>query len=177
MTTLAVWAPYAQRVDADVLGEQRPMEPANRPGWWQVVVPEVVHGSDYAFCIDDGDPRPDPRSAWQPEGVHGPSRVYDHARFEWTDYEWRGVALAGSVLYEIHVGTFTTEGTFDAAIERLDHLVDLGIDVVEVLPVAAFDGTRGWGYDGVSLYAVHEPYGGPDGLKRFVDACHGRGLG
>src|SRR3954468_22076935 len=153
------------------------MAHAARPGWWQVVVPEAQHGSDYAFCVDGGEPRPDPRSAWQPDGVHGPRRVYDHARFEWSDDRWRGVARAGTVLYEMHVGTFTSEGTFDAAIERLDHLVDLGVDLVELLPVNSFNGEYNWGYDGVCWFAPHEAYGGPDGLKRFVDAAHGRGLG
>src|SRR4051812_5939449 len=153
------------------------MEQASRPGWWQLITPDATHGSDYSFCIDGGDPRPDPRSAWQPEGVHGPSRVYDHARFEWTDERWRGVPLAGAVLYEMHVGTFTTEGTFDAAIERLDHLVDLGVDAVQLLPLASFDGAHGWGYDGVALFAVHEPYGGADRLKRFAGAWHTPGIG
>jgi maltooligosyltrehalose trehalohydrolase len=109
--------------------------------------------------------------------VHGLSRVYDHTAFAWTDDGWTGRQLAGSVLYELHVGTFTTEGTFDAAIGRLDHLVELGVDLVELLPVNAFNGEYNWGYDGVGWYAPHEPYGGPDGLKRFVDACHARGLG
>ena len=177
MTTLEVWAPYADTVDAEVGDDRLPMEQSPRPGWWHVVVPDAGHGNDYAFRINGGEPRPDPRSKWQPLGVHGPSRLYDHARFDWTDDEWRGVPLAGAVLYELHVGTFTTEGTFDAAIERLDHLVDLGIDAVEVLPVASYDGPHGWGYDGVALYAVHEPYGGPDAFKRFVDACHARNLG
>ena len=177
MSTLDVWAPYADRVEAEVGSERLAMEPASRPGWWHVVVTDAGHGTDYAFRIDGGDPRPDPRSAWQPAGVHGPSRIYDHAQFDWTDDDWRGVPLAGAVLYELHVGTFTPEGTFDAAIERLDHLVDLGVDAVEVLPVASFDGPHGWGYDGVALYAVHEPYGGPDAFKRFVDACHARNIG
>ena len=124
-----------------------------------------------------GPPLPDPRSAWQPHGVHGPSRVLDHTAYGWGDGAWRGVPLQGSVIYELHVGTFTPEGTLDAAIARLDHLVTLGIDMVELLPVAAFDGRHGWGYDGVALFAVHQPYGGPEALKRFVDACHQRGLG
>jgi len=98
VTRLAVWAPSAERVDVEVGGERHEMAHATRPGWWQVVVPEATHGSDYAFCIDGGEPRPDPRSVWQPAGVHGPSRVYDHARFEWSDDRWRGVALAGAVL-------------------------------------------------------------------------------
>jgi maltooligosyltrehalose trehalohydrolase len=177
MSAITVWAPSADTVDVEVLGERLAMERAGRAGWWQLVVPDAGHGSDYSFRIDAGDPRPDPRSVWQPDGVHGASRIYDHARFTWTDDTWRGIPLAGSVLYELHVGTFTPEGTFDAAIERLDHLVELGIDVVEVLPVASFDGPHGWGYDGVALYAVHEPYGGPDAFKRFVDACHARNLG
>src|SRR6185437_14371136 len=99
------------------------------------------------------------------------------AAFPWTDREWRGRPLRGSVLYELHIGTFTPEGTFDAAIGRLDHLARLGVDFVELMPVAAFGGVHGWGYDGVGLWAVHEPYGGPDGLRRFVDACHAHGLG
>jgi malto-oligosyltrehalose trehalohydrolase len=108
--------------------------------------------------------------------VHGPSRRYDHGRFAWTDAGWRGIPLPGAVIYELHVGTFTPAGTFDAAIERLDYLAGLGVDAVELMPVAAFPGQHGWGYDGIALWAVHEPYGGPDGLKRLVDACHARGL-
>jgi maltooligosyltrehalose trehalohydrolase len=177
VTSLRVWAPDAERVAVDVLDDTHELAPANLPGWWEVVVPAAGHGDDYAYRIDGSGPLPDPRSAWQPQGVHGASRLYDHSRFEWGDAHWRGVPLPGSVLYELHIGTFTTEGTFDAAIERLDHLVELGVDAVELLPVASFDGPRGWGYDGVDLYAVHEPYGGPDGLKRFVEACHRRGLG
>ena len=173
-----VWAPNAERVSVVVKdGEHEMVRSTSVDGWWDGYVSQITHGADYAFRVDGGDPRPDPRGLWQPQGVHGPTRFYDHDHFTWSDDDWRGVPLPGSVLYELHIGTFTTEGTFDAAIERLDHLVELGIDVIELLPVAAFDGTHGWGYDGVALYAVHEPYGGPDGLKRFVDACHMRGLG
>ncbi len=175
MTTLRVWAPRARNVQVAFGDERRPMEP-DMSGWWRLDAPDAGHGEDYAFVLDGGDPLPDPRGTWQPHGVHGPSRLYDHARFDWHDTTWRGAPLKGSVLYELHVATFTPEGTFDAAIDRLDHLVDLGVDTVELLPVASFDGPHGWGYDGVALYAVHEPYGGPDGLKRFVDACHRRGL-
>ncbi|MDQ1695173.1 MAG: maltooligosyltrehalose trehalohydrolase, partial [Frankiaceae bacterium] len=177
MTAFRVWAPEVEQITVDVAGDTHDMWPASAPGWWEAFVPHSGHGDDYAFRLDGGDPRPDPRSLWQPQGVHGPSRYYDHARFAWHDQFWRGHLLPGSVLYEIHIGTFTTDGTFDGAIERLDHLVALGVDAVELLPVATFDGPRGWGYDGVHLYAVHEPYGGPDGLKRFVDACHVRGIG
>ncbi len=137
---------------------------------------------DYAFVLDGAEPAlPDPRSAWQPHGVHGPSRTFDPAAFAWTDADWRGprsgAGVLGSVVYELHVGTFTPEGTLDAALTRLDHLVDLGVDVVELMPVAAFPGRWGWGYDGVDLWAVHDGYGGPAALQRFVDACHARGLG
>ncbi|MGE5763445.1 MAG: malto-oligosyltrehalose trehalohydrolase, partial [Mycobacterium leprae] len=114
---------------------------------------------------------------WQPFGVHGPSRVVDHDAYPWRDTHWRGIPLPGAVVYELHVGTFTAEGTFDAAAARLDHLVDLGVDIVELLPVNAFPGRHGWGYDGVGLFAVQDAYGGPEGLKRFVDAAHARGLG
>ena len=142
-------------------------------GWWTV----VADGSDYGFSLDGGPPRPDPRSAFQPEGVHGLSRLVDHTSFTWSDTGWRGLSLPGCVLYEIHIGTFSAAGTFDGAIEHLDHLVELGVDGIELMPVAEFSGTRGWGYDGVDLFAPHHAYGGPDGLKRLVDAAHGRGLG
>ena len=174
MTAFAVWAPKPERVEVLLDGQLHPMSRDGR-GWWRTTVAQ--EGTDYAFVLDGGEPRPDPRSGWQPQGVHGPSRVVDHTAFRWTDDDWRGVPLEGSVLYELHVGTFTDEGTFDAAIERLDHLAALGISAVELLPCNAFAGRWGWGYDGVAWYAVHEPYGGPDGLKRFVDACHARGIG
>ncbi|CAA9319024.1 MAG: GH13_10 / GH13 / GH13_9 / GH13_36 / GH13_11 [uncultured Frankineae bacterium] len=174
MTTLRVWAPLPGSVEVETGGTRTPLTPLD-DGWWTGEIGGP--GTDYALVLDGGDPRPDPRSAWQPHGVHGPSRVVDHDAFAWTDQHWRGVPLPGSVLYEMHVGTFTPEGTFDAAIARLDHLVDLGVSAVELLPCNAFAGERGWGYDGVAWYAVHDPYGGPEGLKRLVDACHARGLG
>ena len=122
-------------------------------------------------------PLPDPRSPRQPDGVHEHSQVWEPHSGDWTDGDWAGRSVQGAVIYELHIGTFTPTGTFDAAIDKLDYLVDLGVDFVEVMPVNAFSGTHGWGYDGVLWYAVHEPYGGPDGLIRFVDACHRRGLG
>jgi maltooligosyltrehalose trehalohydrolase len=176
MTTTRVWAPRPRRVEIEVDGERRPML-RGEGGWWSVELAPGQEQADYAFVLDGGPPRPDPRSGRQPHGVHGPSRPVDHAAFVWTDATWRGLPLAGAVLYEMHIGTFTPEGTFDAAVERLDHLASLGIDAVELLPCNAFAGARGWGYDGVAWFAVHEPYGGPEGLKRFVDACHARGLG
>ncbi|MFD0855300.1 alpha-amylase family glycosyl hydrolase, partial [Actinomadura adrarensis] len=182
MTRFEVWAPNADRVQlalwqGQALVRHAMSEAGERPGWWCTEATTAGHGTDYGFVLDDSDEvLPDPRSLWQPQGAHGPSRVYDHSRFEWTDAGWHGRPLPGSVLYEMHVGTFTEEGTFDAAIERLDHLVTLGIDAVELLPVASFPGHHGWGYDGVHLWAPHEPYGGPDGFKRFVDAAHAHGL-
>jgi maltooligosyltrehalose trehalohydrolase len=146
-------------------------------GWWSVAVEEAGPGTDYGFVLDD-DPKawPDPRSEWQPHGVHGASRVYDQAAFVWSDEGWQAPPLERAVIYELHIGTFTPQGTFDSAIERLEYLAWLGITHVELMPVAAFPGDRGWGYDGAALFAVYEGYGGPDGLKRLVDACHARGL-
>lgn len=171
-----VWAPDAGEVEVRVDGRAHDMErDPGRRGWWHADVP-AKHGSRYAFVLDEGPPRPDPRSRRQPDGPEGASAVVEHDRFAWA-HEWAGRPLPGAVLYELHIGTFTTAGTFDAAIERLPHLADLGITHIELMPVCPFPGTHGWGYEGVSLWAVHEPYGGPDGLKRFVDAAHGHGLG
>jgi maltooligosyltrehalose trehalohydrolase len=175
--TFTVWVPNLDRVRLRLDGMDHEMHPSHRSGWWQADI-DVPPGTDYAFLLGDDDtPLPDPRSLWQPHGVHAASRTYDHSAFAWTDDAWEGRELERSVIYELHIGTFTPGRTFDAAIERLDHLVDLGIDFVEVMPVNSFDGVAGWGYDGVLWGAVHEPYGGPDGFKRFVDACHGLGLG
>ncbi|TDV53673.1 malto-oligosyltrehalose trehalohydrolase [Actinophytocola oryzae] len=172
----SVWAPERDRVRLAVGPSVHDMTRDER-GWWHAEVPGTGDGTDYAFLLDDDEtPLPDPRSRWQPAGVHGPSRRYSHDAFDWTDDGWTGRRLAGGVVYELHIGTFTEQGTFNAALEHLDHLVELGVDFVEVLPVNAFDGTTGWGYDGVSWGAVHEPYGGPDAFKRFVDACHARDL-
>lgn len=176
--TFAVWAPLADTVHLHALGTDHEMTAAE-DGWWSVdlEVPAVADGIDYGFRIDGGDPRPDPRSRRQPDGVHGLSRTFDPAAHRWHDGLWAGRRLAGSVVYEMHVGTFTPEGTFDAAIGKLEHLTSIGVDMVEVLPVNGFNGTHNWGYDGVLWYAVHESYGGPAGYQRFVDACHQRGIG
>ena len=172
-----VWAPQAGRVSLHLpaTGEVTAME-AREGDWWVSPRP-LPAGTDYAYRLDDGDDLPDPRSAWQPDGVHGPSRVFDAARLEWTDDGWRGRSLLGAVIYELHVGTFTPEGTLDAAAQRLAHLAGLGVDMVELMPVAGFPGRAGWGYDGVDLWAVHEAYGGPAALARFVDAAHAAGVG
>src|SRR6185503_444462 len=146
-------------------------------GWWKRAVEEAGAGTRYAFSLDGGPARPDPRSPSQPDGIDAPSEVVDHGAFVWSDERWRGTPLAGAVLYELHVGTFTPRGTFDAVIDRLPHLASLGVDAIELLPVAEFSGARGWGYDGVQLFAPHHAYGGPAGLKRLVDACHAAGIG
>ena len=177
MHRFETWAPFAKSLSVSVNGVAHRMDGPNPNGWWQRDVEDATPGTDYGFLIDD-DPAcyPDPRSQWQPNGVHKSSRVYDQPAFGWTDGGFQSIPLAGGIIYEMHIGTFTPEGTFDAAIVRLDYLVDLGITHVELMPVAAFEGQHGWGYDGVALYAVHEPYGGPDGLKRFVNAAHEKGL-
>jgi malto-oligosyltrehalose trehalohydrolase len=173
--TFRVWAPVAGRAELAVRGQVVPMR-AEAGGWWSADVPEAGPRARYQFRLDGGDLLADPRSPRQPDGPAGPSQRYDHGSFRWNDDGWAGRELRGAVIYELHVGTFTADGTFDAAIARLDYLRSLGVDVIELMPVAAFPGQHGWGYDGISLWAVHEPYGGPDGLKRFVNASHERGL-
>lgn len=145
-------------------------------GWWRAELSPELSRADYGFSLDGGAPLPDPRSPHQPTAVHGLSRAVDHSAFEWHHARWRQVPLSSAVIYELHIGTFTPAGTFDAAAERLGYLRDLGVTHVELMPVSEFSGTRGWGYDGVDLYAPHHSYGGPDALKRFVDAAHGNGL-
>jgi len=175
VTNFSVWAPAADGVEVDVAGRSYPMSQGDRPGWWRTQV-TAADGTDYGYRLDGGEPLADPRSPRQPYGPAGASRTYDHRSFVWTDARWHGEPVQGAVIYELHVGTFTAAGTLDAAIGRLDHLTELGVTVVELMPLAAFPGGHGWGYDGIDLWAVHEPYGGPDALKRFVDACHSRGL-
>ncbi len=173
---LTVWAPRATTVSLVLPGEDRNVAMrALEAGWF--AGPALPEGTEYAFSLDDGPARPDPRSAWQPHGVHGPSRTFDSSAFTWPGDGWAGRDARGAVAYELHVGTFTEQGTLDAAIDRLDHLSALGVEIVELMPLAAFDGERGWGYDGVALYAVHDAYGGPAALQRFVAAAHQRGLG
>ena len=174
-TRFRVWAPTAKRVELEAIERRTPMQ-AGAHGWWSVELPDAGPGTAYQFRIDGGDPRPDPRSPWQPAGVHAASCTIDHAAFPWTDHGFRPPALADGLIYELHVGTFTPEGTFDGAIGRLACLADLGVSHIELMPVAAFPGVRGWSYDGVDLFAPHQPYGGPDGLKRLVDACHAQGI-
>ncbi|MFC6645224.1 malto-oligosyltrehalose trehalohydrolase [Granulicella cerasi] len=176
MHKFGVWAPKAQKMSVRVGDQTLPMQGQNRRGWWTLEV-DCNCGDRYAYLIDDDTtPYPDPRALRQPDGVHGMSELYDHSRFEWHDQLWRGSPKSGAIIYEMHIGTFSEEGTFAGAIKHLDYLADLGVTHLELLPVNQFAGDRGWGYDGVSLFAVQESYGGPDGLKRFVDAAHAKGL-
>lgn len=175
MGRLSVWAPRARNILVEIEGKRLEMSQAEG-GWWQVESELAEPGADYAFIVDDSKPLPDPRSYRQPFGVHGPSRVLDHNRFTWQDKGWQPPPLSSAIVYELHVGTFTPEGTFQGVEERLDHLIELGITHVELMPVNSFSGSRGWGYDGVDLYAPHESYGGPEGLKHLVNRCHQKGL-
>jgi maltooligosyltrehalose trehalohydrolase len=174
LTDFRTWAPEAERVEVVLAGEAHPLQGAGA-GVWEARLP-AAHGDRYAFSLDGGDPLPDPCSRWQPEGLRGPSAVVDPGTFAWTDAAFAGVPLAGLVIYELHVGTFTAEGTFDAAVAHLDELAAIGITAIEIMPVAEFPGRRGWGYDGVYLSATQSSYGGPDAFARFVDAAHARGM-
>lgn len=178
MTTFRVWAPKPESVALRVAGSDNAVSdiPMTRDpsGWWAVDF-AAPRGAKYQYIVD-GDPLPDPRSPWQPQGVHGPSATVDHSAFQWTDHGFQAPPFSSALVYELHIGTFTPEGTFDSAIHKLRYLADLGVTHVEIMPVAEFPGRWGWGYDGVDLYAPHHDYGGPDALKRLVDACHAHGL-
>jgi maltooligosyltrehalose trehalohydrolase len=171
---LSVWAPHATNVDLVLEDDRRPMKQDR--DWWRATI-EPGDGLRYGFSLDGGPARFDPRGLRLPDGPHGLSAWFDPAGHAWADAGWGGVRLDEAVIYELHVGTFTPEGTLDAAVDRLDHLADLGVTLVELLPLASFPGRHGWGYDGVAPYSVHEVYGGPAALQRFVDAAHARGLG
>ncbi len=175
-----VWAPRPERVRLVIGSEVLEMR-RGPDDWWTPTEPvPTTHAEevDYGYLLDeDTEPLPDPRSRRQPDGVHARSRTFDPAAYSWGDRAWPGRELAGAVIYELHIGTFTPEGTFDAALTKLDHLRSIGVDFVEVLPVNAVNGTHNWGYDGVLWSAIHEPYGGPAGYQRFVDGCHAAGLG
>ncbi len=173
-----VWAPAAKQVDLRFVSLRNRLIPMNQAGrgYFYALVENVEPGSQYLFRLNSEEERPDPASKYQPQGVHGPSQVIGQSVFRWRDGDWSGLALDDYVMYELHVGTFTPEGTFDAILPRLDQLKDLGITAIELMPVAQFPGNRNWGYDGVYPFAVQNSYGGPEGLKRLVDACHRRGM-
>ena len=172
-----VWAPVVQKVEVHLMGPQDrifPMQPGAR-GYYHGIVEGVAPGSLYQYRLDGERERPDPASRFQPQGVHGPSQIVD-TRFPWDDGTWHGIFLQNYIIYELHLGLFTPEGTFEAVIPFLDELKDLGITAIELMPVAQFPGDRNWGYDGVYPFAVQDSYGGPQGLKRLVNACHRKGL-
>jgi maltooligosyltrehalose trehalohydrolase len=175
MHTFRVWAPLPKKVEVQVAGKIFPMT-AGSDGWWTAEIPTAKTGDDYGFVLDGEGPFPDPRSAAQPDGIHKLSRLVDQNSFAWTDKNFQAKPLSAAVIYELHLGTFTPAGTFLSAIEKLDHLVALGVTHVELMPVAEFSGDHGWGYDGVDLFAPHHAYGTPDDLKKLVDAGHARGL-
>jgi len=175
MHTFRVWAPKPKKVDLHHNGKIIPMT-LETTGWWSTKVESAGPGDEYGFLLDGQGPFPDPRSLSQPNGVHELSRLVDQRAFQWTDKNFQTQPLPTALIYELHIGTFTTEGTFLSAIEKLDHLVSLGVTHAELMPVVEFSGEHGWGYDGVDLYAPHHAYGMPNDLKKLVDECHARGL-
>ncbi len=176
MHVFEVWAPRAGTMEVKIGNKKFPMEKRSR-GYWSAPIEGAGPGTDYAFVIDGLEPAlPDPRTQWQPHGVHSESRLVDHSAFAWSDQDWQAQPLSSALIYELHLGTFTPGGTLKAAQSRLDYLKALGVTHVELMPIANFPGKRGWGYDGVDLYAIFNAYGEPDDLKRFVDACHAKGL-
>jgi maltooligosyltrehalose trehalohydrolase len=169
-TRFRVWAPEAESVSV----RGRPLEPGEN-GVWEAEL-DMAAGTDYVYELDGGE-WPDPCSRFQPQGLRGPSRIVDTSAFGWSDGDWQGLALEELVVYELHVGTFSEEGTFDGVVPYLEELRELGVTAIELMPVATFPGDRGWGYDGVYAYAPHPAYGGAEGLARLVDAAHAHGLG
>src|SRR6267142_249468 len=170
-----LWAPKAERVDV-CLANQEPLALSKLEDGWFELVTHTSAGSRYQFQINGQTKVPDPASRFQPSDVHGPSQVIDPAAFEWQDEKWRGRPWEEAVIYELHVGAFTPEGTFAAAEQRLDYLADLGITAIELMPIADFAGARNWGYDGVLPFAPDNCYGHPDDLKRLIQAAHRKGL-
>ncbi|NEQ28842.1 MAG: malto-oligosyltrehalose trehalohydrolase, partial [Microcoleus sp. SIO2G3] len=172
-----VWAPNAEAVTVKIVSPQERILAMQQQegGYWQVTDEEIQPGTQYFYQLNKGESRPDPASNLQALDVHGPSQVIDHS-FTWNDSSWSGIPLESMIIYELHVGTFTPEGTFEAIISRLKDLQDLGVNAIEIMPVAQFPGDRNWGYDGVYPFAVQNSYGGPEGLKRLVDACHQQGI-
>jgi maltooligosyltrehalose trehalohydrolase len=176
-----VWAPHRKTVEVTIERETHAAAAyalqRENAGYFSGLIMDAAPGTRYRYRLDGDSSYPDPASRFQPEGPHGPSQIIDPADFHWTDHDWRGIGLAGQVIYEMHVGTFTREGTWEAAARELTNLAESGITVLEVMPVADFTGSFGWGYDGVDLYAPTRLYGTPDGFRRFVDLAHRTGLG
>ncbi|MCI0693085.1 malto-oligosyltrehalose trehalohydrolase [candidate division KSB1 bacterium] len=173
-----VWAPFKTKVELKIILPEEKIIPMQKDEWgyWKATIEGCSSDHLYFYRLDDEKDRPDPASHFQSQGVHGPSQIIDHAAFDWEDENWKGIDLAKMIMYELHVGTFTPEGTFEAIIPRLGALKEIGINAVELMPVAQFPGERNWGYDGVYPFAVQNSYGGPNGLKRLVNACHQNGI-
>jgi maltooligosyltrehalose trehalohydrolase len=173
-----VWAPAAKQLSIHIVGDNDRVVPMQKSdsGYFETTIKTLQSDAQYLYRFDDGHEFPDPASRFQPEGVHGPSQVMDLNDFKWTDSSWRGLELDRSVIYELHVGTYTPEGTFEALIPHLASLRELGITTIELMPVAQFPGNRNWGYDGVQPFAAQNSYGGPRGLQKLVDAAHSQGL-
>jgi maltooligosyltrehalose trehalohydrolase len=173
-----VWAPLVKDLSLKILSSNEQMMPMKRcgDGYWRVSLENISRKSLYLFRLENERERPDPASHFQPKGVHGPSQVIDHNSFKWEDKDWRGIDLSEMIMYELHAGTFTPEGDFDSIIQRLNDLKSLGINAVEIMPVAQFPGDRNWGYDGAYPFAVQNSYGGPSGFKRLINECHKRGI-
>lgn len=173
-----VWAPFSKEVVLKLVFPEERMVKMEKDGkgYWRALLKDVKPGMQYIYKLDKSLERPDPASFYQPLGVHESSAVVDHSAFKWGDEKWKGIPLDRMIMYEIHVGTFTPEGNFDAVIGMLDDLKDLGVNAIELMPVAQFPGERNWGYDGVHPYAVQNTYGGPEGLKKLVDAAHRKGM-
>ncbi len=173
-----VWAPLLQKVAVKIIAPEKrliPMQP-HGGGYWQTTASGIAPDSLYLYQLGEDTTRPDPASYFQPQGVHTPSQVVDHSIFNWKNTDWAGIELEKLIIYELHVGTFTFEATFTAIIPRLDRLQELGINAIQLMPVAQFPGARNWGYDGVYPFAVQNSYGGVDELKQLVDACHQRSI-
>jgi maltooligosyltrehalose trehalohydrolase len=175
LAEIVLWAPLANTVDVSIDSKMLPLNKEEK-GYWSLTKSDLKPGMNYGFVIDGKDALPDPASFYQPEGVHGLSSATKISNFRWADHNWQNVKLNDYIIYELHTGTFTADGTFAAIEEKLDHLVDLGITAIEIMPVAQFPGERNWGYDGVFSFAVHNSYGGPVALQKLVDTSHQKGL-
>ena len=173
-----VWAPFAGQVYVEITSKKGDMHLLKKDadGYWETELNDIAPGARYRFVIDEAVKRPDPAARSQPEGVHGPSEVIDTVRFNWEDEGWKNISLSDMIIYELHVGTFSDEGTFEGVIGKLDYLKDLGVNAIELMPVAQFPGDRNWGYDGVYPFAVQDSYGGAKGLMELVNACHHKGI-
>ena len=176
-----VWAPFLESVELKIVGAKGtspiilPMK-KDKLGYWRKVQNELSPETLYLYILDGEKERPDPASNFQPVGVHGPSQVIDHNSFTWGEASWSGINITEMIIYEVHVGTFTPDGTFEALLMRLDEIRDVGINTIELMPVAQFPGERNWGYDGVFSYSPQNSYGGPEGLKGLIDECHKKGM-